>query len=176
MPPRYLIRFWLGVIIACLLLLRPGDAPQSFAAEMHDDPKGFHGIPWGASLEGRADFILAAPGERIRTYELKDGPPRLGEAPIDSMRFLTIDGKFARVAIRYRGKKTHEQVFSYLQSQFGPSDYRPDEMMRGLNQEHAWRGKDSEIHLTYEDMGERGFLFFESRVLAPLFLDNLGGA
>jgi hypothetical protein len=149
---------------------------QAHAAEMLKDPEGFHGIPWGASVEERPEFVLVAPGERIKGYELKSGPPALGDTQVDSVQFFTIDGKFARVTIRYRGKSVHVQVLAYLQSQFGPSDHRPDEMMGGLNQEHAWRGPESQINLTYEDMGQRGFLFIESRVLAPLFLEGIGGA
>jgi hypothetical protein len=145
------------------------------AADMQNDPKGFHSIPWGASLENRPQFNLVAPGSRIKGYELKDGPPPLGDAHVDSMRFFTIDGKFARVAIRYRGKQTHQQVLAYLHDQFGPSDYASGSMMRGLNQQHSWKGTDSQINLTYEDLGQRGNLFIESRQLAPSFLENLGG-
>jgi hypothetical protein len=148
---------------------------QAHSAEMLNDPKGFHGIPWGAPLEQHAEFVLSDSGERIKGYQLKSGPPQLGEAPVDSMGFFTIDGKFARVTIRYHGKNTHELVLKYLQSQFGPSDYRPNEMMRGLNQEHSWRGPETETHLTYEDMGQRGSLFIESRVLAQKFLEDIGG-
>jgi hypothetical protein len=149
-------------------------APSPFAAEMLNDPRGFNGIPWGTSLHGRPDLILKAPGDRIQAYERKEGPLPLGQANVDSMRFFTVDGQFARVVVRYHGKTTHEQVLAYLQSRFGASDYRPEQMMRGLNQAHTWRGEESHINLTYEEMSQRGFVFFESRVLAPDFLENIG--
>ena len=159
---------FVAVLLACTLL------PAS-AADLLNDPKGFHGIPWGASLESNPDFMLVAPGERVKGYDLKNGPAPLGEVRVDSMRFFSLNNKFARVAIRYRGKHAHNQILAYLQSHFGAADQAPGEMMRGLNQQFTWKGTDSQVNLTYEDMGERGFLFFESRVLAPQFLDNLGG-
>lgn len=146
------------------------------AANLLNDPKGFHDIRWGASLDDVSGLVLVASGERIKEYDLKDGPLPLGEAKVDSMRFFSIDGKFARVAIRYHGKRTHEQVLAYLQSRFGPVDQLPGSMMRGLNQEFTWEGPESQVTLTYEDFKERGFLFIESRTLAPKFLENVGGA
>ena len=174
MRPNWCRPHWLEVVTASACCLLLAYAFSAFAADLLDDPGGFNGIPWGMSLDGRPDFLLVGPGDRFQAYELKEGPVPLGTATVDSMRFFTIDGKLARVAIRYRGKTTHAQVLGHLQARFGPSDYRPDQMMRGLNQEHAWRGEESQINLTYDDMSQRGFLFFESRILAPAFLDNIG--
>lgn len=146
------------------------------SALLLNDPKGFRGIPWEAPLHGRSDMILIEPGERIKGYEIKNEPQLLGEVRVDSIKFLTIDGKFVRVAIHYRGEKTHAQVLSYLESQFGPTDRTPGAMIRGLNQEFTWLGEETSVSLTYAGQRERGDLFIESRVLAPLFMDALGGA
>lgn len=167
-----LARLALLVTICFTGLLFP---PPAFAGTMANDPKGFHGIPWESSLAESPGLTLAEPGERIDGYDLNAGPLPLGEAKVDSIRFFTVDGKFARVTVRYRGKKIHAQVLAYLQSLFGPIDQTPGQTMSGFNQQFNWRGSDTEINLTYENQGERGFVFFESRALAPIFIESLGG-
>jgi hypothetical protein len=141
---------------------------------INDDPKGFDGIPWGSSLAGREDLKLVdSAAADIKGYDRKEGPMPLGHAPVDFMRYIAIDDKFARVTIRYHGKETHNQVMAHLQSQYGQLDRTPGQMVRGLNQQFNWRGTDTEINLTYEAQGDRGFVFFDSRVLSPRFNDNI---
>ncbi len=151
----------------------PYPAAASVEIAIENDPHGFHGIPWGASLANNPDFTLVTSSNEIKEYELKNGPPPLGEARVDSMRFTTIEGQFARVTIRYRGQKTHDQVLAYLQATFGQTDRTQGSMMRGLNQQFNWRGTDTEVNLTYEGAGERGYLFIESRMLAGKFNEHL---
>ncbi len=163
----------LGILAALgwfTALLAP---PSAASGIMLDDPKGFQGIAWGSSLTAATDLILTETGEHVNGYDLKESPPPLGDAKVESMRFYTYDGAFARVIIRYRGKNTHEQVMVYLQSRFGPIERTPGQMTRGLNQQYNWRGNDTEINLTYDGRGERGFVFVESRTLAPRFNDSL---
>jgi hypothetical protein len=172
--PRLSITFTV-VMLVCLAdaLLPPPAMP---AATMINDPKGFRGIAWGSALANVPDLKLVSPGEHITEYELKQGAPSLGDVKVDAMHFLAYDGEFARVTIRYRGKKTHEQVLAYLQAQFGPIDRSPGSMMRGLNQQFDWRGTDTEnteITLTYEARGERGFVSIDSMLLAPKFNELL---
>ena len=138
-----------------------------------DDPKGFDGIPWGSSLAEREDLKLADTAGDIKGYDRKEGPLPLGKTPVDYMRYLTIGDKFARVTIRYHGKETHTQLLAYLQSQYGQLDRTPGQMVRGLNQQFNWRGTDTEINMTYEAQGDRGYIFFDSRVLSPRFNDNI---
>lgn len=147
--------------------------PASPAATMTKDPKGFRGIAWGSALANVPDLAVVNTGEHISEYELKNEPPHLGSIKVEVMRFLAYDGEFARVTVRYKGKKTHEQVLAYLQSQFGPVDRSPGSMMRGLNQEFNWRGTDTEVNLTYEARGERGFVSIDSMLLAPKFNEFL---
>lgn len=142
---------------------------------MVNDPKGFHGIPWGTSLAEIPTLVLVDEGTRVQGYELKDGPPPFGEAKVDTVKFSTIEGKFARVTIRYRGKGNHEKILAHLQAQFGPLDQTPGQTMAGVNQQFNWRGPRTEINMTYQAHGERGFIFIESRELAPKFLEYLGG-
>ena len=47
------------------------------------------------------------------------------------MRFLTVDGKFARVTVRYQGKATHDQILTYLQSLYGSLDRTPGQFTGG---------------------------------------------
>ena len=145
----------------------------AFAGAMAKDPGGFYGIPWASKLAERQDLVQVESGDAIQSYELKKGPPRLGEAQVESLRFVTYKGKFARATIRYRGDRSHAQILAYLESQFGAADRSPGSMMRGLNQQFNWRGQDTEVNLTYEAFQGRGFVFIESRVLAPRFNDVL---
>lgn len=166
--------FLLGVaIIGGIVLLA---RPVAFAVPMSNDPKGFRGIPWGASLNDFPDLILADSTERIKTYDMKNGPPVLGEAKVETMRFIAIDGEFARVIVRYRGKQNHDLVLAYLQAQYGPTDRSPGMIMRGHSQQFNWRGNETEVNLTYDGAGERGYVFFDSRVLAPRFNEGYGDA
>lgn len=165
----------LGVVVNLVSSVAPALSPAS-AAEMEHDPKGFQGIPWGASLAELPDLVLVESGERITVYERKDGPGTLGEIRVDSLRFSTIDGKFARVTIRYRGNGTHDRMLAYLQTLFGPVDRTPGSMLRGLNQEFIWRGPETGVNVTYDGHRERGVVFIESRSLAPKFSESIGDA
>ena len=152
------------------------------AAPMVTDPKGFEGIPWGAAFSETADFVLVEDGPRVKGYELRQGPPPLGPAKVDSMRFLTVNGQFARVTIRYHGKETHQQIVAYFQSKYGPLDRTPGQIAGGVVEQLNWRGDESEINVTYEARTDRGIIFFESGALASKFADgmtpdpDLGGA
>jgi hypothetical protein len=143
------------------------------AADMVNDPQGFRGITWGSSLAEVPNLKLVESLERVKGYELKDGPPAFGEARVDSVRFFMVDGQFGRVTVHYQGKQTHDAILVYLQQQFGPIDRSPGSMMRGLNQQFNWRGSETEVNLTYEARRERGFVAIESRNLTPRFNDAL---
>lgn len=159
-------------LIFALAVLIP---PSAFAVRMVNDPKGFQGIPWETALVESADLAPVGLGDRIKEYERKQGQPRLGDVDVESIRFVTIDGKLARVAVRYQGQKTHESVLTYLQSQFGPLDTTPGQIAGGFFQQFNWRGDETEINLTYVVDKERGLVFIESRKLAPRFTEELGG-
>ena len=143
------------------------------AVPMVNDPKGFEGIPWGAAFSETADFVLVENSPHIKGYELKQGPPPLGPAKVDSMRFLTLDGQFARVVIRYHGKATHDQIVAYFQSRYGPLDQTPGQISKGLVQQLNWQGDESGIGLTYESLNDRGIIFFEYRPSALKFSEGL---
>ena len=144
------------------------------AVPMVNDPQGFGGISWGSALRESADYLLAESSSRIKGYELKQGPPPLGEAKMESMRFLTIDGKFGRVVARYQGRQTHAQVLAYLEAKYGPLDRTPGQFSGSMLQQLNWRGPDTEINLSFDVRRERGVIFFESRSLMPLFQDAVG--
>ena len=46
---------------------------------MKDDPKGFEGIPWGATLSESDTFGKVEDAGRLKTYELKGEPRLLGQ-------------------------------------------------------------------------------------------------
>jgi hypothetical protein len=167
------------VLLGCFAIA----VPQADAVPMLNDPKGFEGIPWGAAFSESADFVLVEDSRRIKAYELKQGPPSLGPAKVDSMRFLTFDGRFARVVIHYHDRTVHDRIVSYLQLQFGPLDRTPGHVAKGPVSQLNWQGEDTEIMLTYEKMTDRGIIFFEHRPTALKFSEgmmapdaDLGGA
>ena len=170
LPAQLTALAFAGGLIVSLTLSGP---PPAHAVPMVNDPKGFNGIPWGSELDGRPEMALVNTARRIKEYDVKNGPPHLGEAKVEMMRFTTVEGKFARVTIRYRGKDVHDRILADLQARYGPLDRTPGQTMRGFNQQYNWRGTDTEVNMTYEGQGERGFLFIESALLAPRFNDTL---
>lgn len=157
-----------------MIILAPLVLPSiAHASELRQDPGGVGGIPWGSALKTRPDMAAVDDGERIQSYERRNGPPVLNVGPLDSVRYIAIDGEFARVTVRYHGKATHDRVLTFLEEHYGPLDHTPGQMVRGLNQQFNWRGPETEINLTYEGLKEQGFLFFDSRRLAPRFNDTV---
>lgn len=150
-----------------------GLAPAAAGGVIEKDANGFFGIPWGAPLDDVPTLTLAETWDRVQGYDLRGGPPQLGDAKVDYARLFMIDGKFARATIRYQGKQTHEQILAYLQSQFGPIDRSPGLVTHGFNQQFNWRGTDTEVNVTYHASRERGYLFIECRALATRFNDGL---
>jgi len=98
----------------------------------------------------------------VQTFELTSTPRTLGPATVESMKFNTIDGKFARVMVRYTGKETHDRLLQYLQQQFGPIDQTPGQMAGGAVRFFNWQGPDSAIILRYDLRTSQGVIFFES--------------
>jgi hypothetical protein len=143
------------------------------AVSMKNDPKGFRNILWGTALNARADLEPAGRGRNIIDYRFKNSPPFFADIPVESLHLSTVDDQFARVTVRYRGEDTHKQIMAYLESEFGRMERIPGQMLRGLNQQYTWRGSESEINLTYQAGTERGYLFIDSRTLAPRFNDLL---
>ncbi len=159
------------LVAACAVFALPILATASTTIE--PDPKGFQEIAWGTALKEQPRFVVAQSFDHVIGYDLKDAPLALGEAALQSIRYFTIDGQFGRVTVKYVGKENHAKMLAYLQAQYGPIDRTPGSMMRGLNQQFNWRGNETEVNLTYEAKGERGFLSIESRVLSPRFNEFL---
>jgi hypothetical protein len=133
------IRFWhqrlLGGLVGLGLLLCPFIQSSVLGGDMAKDPNGFYGMTWGTQLADVPNLIQVETGGQVQAYELKDGPPKVGDATIESLRFVTFDGQFARVTIHYQGSQTHNQILTHLQSLFGPVDRTPGSMIRGLSQQ-----------------------------------------
>jgi hypothetical protein len=143
------------------------------AVPMVNDPHGFQNLAWGAALTTRPDLEVVRPGAHVNEYQLRNSPPFFAGIPVESVRFLSVDEQFARVTIRYQGDDRHKQILTYLEQQFGSHERVPGQMMRGLNQQYTWRGTDTEINLTYHANTERGYIFIDSRTLAPRFNDRI---
>jgi len=104
-------------------------------------------------------------------YQLKGQPPTYADVPVETLRLSSIDNQFARVTIRYKQEGTHKKILAFLEREFGPLEHIPGQMVRGLNQQYTWRGSETEINLTYHANTERGYIFIDSRTLAPRFND-----
>jgi hypothetical protein len=164
-PPLFqLLVLMIGTIIC---------AGPAWAVSMMNDPKGFHNIAWGASLRSRQDLQTTRSSPHINEYLQKTEPSAFAGAEMTSIHYLSVDDQFARVTIRYEGEQIHKQVLNFLERQFGPLEHIPGQMARGLNQQYNWRGSDTEINLTYQASTERGYIFIDSRTLAPRFNDYI---
>lgn len=158
--------------VLCGIIL--GLAPLASSARLIEhDPLGFYGIAWGEPLADRSEFVRLESEPPIDIYTLKTAEPKLGEARVESIKFLAHDNRFVQVMIRYRGTQTHQSILHYLEEHYGPIHLERGAMMRGLNQQYSWRGPETEISVNYRGLVERGFLTAQSRVLAPRFLDFL---
>ena len=151
---------WGGIVLCLALQTTP--AP---AVPIADDPNGFEGIPWGATLSDRDRFVLIEEADHIRTYEPKEQPPRLGATPVESIRFTTFQNRFGRVTVRYSSTVTHESILAYLQSQYGPLDRTPGQIAVGPVRVYAWHGFHTDVTLRFESSLDRGIIFFEGRTL-----------
>ncbi len=140
---------------------------------MANDPKGFHDISWGTALSSRQDLETVRSSQHIVEYLHKERPSFFAGAEMTSIFYVSLDDQFARVVIRYEGEQVHKQVLSHLEDRFGQLDRIPGQMARGLTQQYNWRGTDTEINLTYQASTERGYIFIDSRTLAPRFNDDI---
>jgi hypothetical protein len=158
--------FAAGACLPALLSAVLYATDAAVAVQMKEDPKGFEGIPWGAALSESETFGKVEDAGRLKTYELKGGPPSFGPAQVESMKFTTIDDRFARVTVRYQGKEAHDQLLTFLQSRYGPLDRTPGQFAGGAVKIFAWQGQDTEVSLRYETRTDRGIIFFENPALA----------
>jgi len=151
--------------LVCLFFSIILQGTLTFAVPMQNDPNGFEGIPWGATFSETDTFMKVEDAGRSQTYELKTGAPSLGPVKVDSMRFVTSEGKFARVTVRYQGKATHDQILAYLQSLYGSLDRTPGQIASGPVKFCSWTGFETDVTLRYETGTDRGIIFFESQEL-----------
>lgn len=163
-PPPWVLPLTLIAVIG---------ATPAWAVPMANDPKGFHDIPWGSSLSSRQDLEATQTGPHIIEYQRKADPPSFAGTEMSSIVFVSVDDQFARVVIRYQGSHTHRQVIDFLESRFGRLERIPGQMARELTQQYNWRGTDTEMNLTYQAGTERGYIFIDSRTLAPRFNDDI---
>jgi hypothetical protein len=171
MRPIHYLASRLGT--TALILLTVIVLDSAWAVSMIDDPKGFRDVPWGTLLASRQDVEPFRAGAHIAEYVPKTDPLSFADTHMTSILYLSVDDQFARVAIRYHGRHVHTQVLNFLETRFGRLDRLPGQMARGLTQQYNWRGSDTEINLTYQAGTERGYIFFDSRTLAPRFNDDI---
>ena len=169
MTNHLLRRLLLGlVVISSVLHTLP-----AAAVPMINDPKGFQNLAWGTPLKERTDVVPSRTSPHVTEYLSTTGPAIFAGAEMTSILLLSVDDQFARVTIRYQGEQIHAQVMRFLETQFGPLERIPGQMARGLNQQYNWRGPETEINVTYQANTERGFIFIDSRTLAPRFNDHI---
>ena len=169
-------RFRLSPVLVGLSLFMIGavnSAGPLWAVSMVNDPKGFQNIAWGTPLAARQDLEAMRPGAHVAEYRRKTDPVTFAGAEMTSILYVSVNDQFARVTIRYQGEQVHKQVLNFLETQFGSLQRIPGQMARGLNQQYNWRGSDTEINLTYQAGTQRGYIFIDSRTLAPRFNDDI---
>ena len=149
-----------------LLLLFFGHSTFGIAGTILKDPMGFYGIRWGHSLVNHPNFIQIDSEKDIIFYGLKNTEPKVWGIPVQSMKFLTLNDQFAQALVHYQGENTHQAILDYLEVTHGKNEFSPGSMMRGLNQQHSWRGTNTEISITYRGLTEHGFISIQSRILA----------
>lgn len=159
--------------IAALLLVLILGMDSAWAVSMTDDPKGFRDILWGTILSSRQDVEPLRSSTNVVEYLPKTDSLSFADTQMTSILYLSVEDQFARVTIRYQGSNVHKEVLTYLETHFGRLDRVPGQMTRGLTQQYNWRGSDTEINLTYQAGTERGYIFFDSRTLAPRFNDYI---
>lgn len=159
--------------LCCVVTLLLLNSVPVFAITMANDPHGYHDLSWGISLTDMPELMVTRENTHTIDYEFRDRQPAYADIPVESVHLSTVDAQFARVTIRYRGAQAHKQVLQYLERTYGAIERLPGQMMRGLNQQYTWRGTETEITLTYEANRDRGFVFIESRNLAPRFQDRM---
>jgi hypothetical protein len=173
MPRQLHIDSWIcRTSLSCLFFLLILQSTLAFGVPMQNDPNGFEGIPWGATFSETDTFVKVEDTGRSQAYELKAGSPTLGPATVDSMRFVTAEGKFARVTVRYQSKATHDQILAYLQSLYGPLDRTPGQIAAGPVKFFSWTGFETDVNLRYETSTDRGIIFFESQELRRKLTDS----
>jgi len=173
MPRRPRIAPWIcRTSLLCLFFSPILQSNPASAVPMQNDQNGFEGIPWGATFSETDTFVKVEDTGRFQTYELKTGAATLGAAKVDSMRFVTSEGKFARVTVRYQGKATHDQILTYLQSLYGPLDRTPGQIAGGSVKFFSWTGFETDVNLRYETSTDRGIIFFESQELRRKMTDK----
>lgn len=148
-------------------------AVPAFAITMANDPQGFANLTWGVPLTDVPELTVIQSDSHTIDYQFRDRPPVYADIPVESVQLSSVDDQFARVTIRYSGANAHAQVLQFLERSYGKIERLPGQMMRGLNQQYTWRGPDTEISLTYQANRDRGFIFIESRNLAPRFQDRM---
>ena len=163
--PPYIALWIRRTSILCLFISIVPLSTLTFAVPMQNDPNGFEGIPWGAMFSETDTFKKTEDTGPSQTYELKTEPPSLGAVKVDSLRFVTSDGKFARVTVRYQGKATHDQILTYLESLYGSLDRTPGQIASGPVKFYSWTGFETDVTLRYETGTDRGIIFFESQEL-----------
>jgi hypothetical protein len=157
-------RIWC-ISLACLFFSLLQQGGPAFAVPMQNDPNGFEGIPWGATFSETDTFIKIEDTGKSQTYELKTEAPSLGPVRVDSMRFVTFEGQFSRVTVRYQSKAIHDQILVYLQSLYGSLDRTPGQIAGGSVKFFSWTGFETDVNLRYETGTDRGIIFFESQDL-----------
>lgn len=166
-------RLRISLCLALLMGMILGSVSLVFARAIENDPGGFLGIKWGSAVAELSGFVKVKTNRNIETYRVQSQSPRIEGIPVDSITLTTVNGKLAQVAIRYHGDAIHQSLLKYFESQYGDIELPPGSMMRGLSQQYSWRGTETEISITYRGFREQGYVFVESRILAPRFLDSI---
>ena len=159
-----------SVILLASFLAMPSPAD---AARIKDDPEGFNGHRWGASLSeypafkllqdlGSTDFV-----EKAGVYENPGEVLTLNEVRIKTVRYRFINEQMESIHLRYESRDNRERLMDWLQDRFGKLSPSERKMVNSVQ----WFGEKTTVTLTYNPRTEEGAVWFTSQALNHLFND-----
>lgn len=156
-----------SIILICAIL----SAPHFYPKMMKNEPDGFRGIPWHATvLEGASssdesgELISSRFGEftSCKVYERKNENLSIGEAAVDSIFYLFEDDiGFVSATIYFENSKNFELIIKYCLEKWGkPSSEKRQTAASGALDfaEISWRGKKAEATMWYSGKSNLGAL------------------
>ena len=136
------------------------EVPTNTADESYsNEPDGFRGIPWGASLASvkGLTFVLKD-DEDVKYYTRKADQLTVGAAKVKSIAYGFWKGKFYSATFKFKGSHNWKIIIGTLLSKFSG-----DELPAGS--QYIWRGPATGITATFNEVSMEGTVAMMSSVV-----------
>ena len=165
---REVVRF--GAVLACVLVLGLAmDVAE--AVKMKDDPNGFNGHTWGATLAtyssmkllkdlGNTDFV-----EKAGLYEIPGEIVTLTGVTFTKIQYRFIDEQLESIELKYEGPENREKLVRWLEDQYGKIPIHERRKASTVQ----WFGDKTTVSLSFDAVTKGGTLFSVSQVLNHRF-------